>query len=212
MIFLHIFTQEKGENGYENRYATDGTKYERLSSYNVHEARHPFKGVIEIPGTIEAEDFDKCDEGVSYHDSDATDEGKAGYRTDNGGVDIVKGGSGYAIGHTQANEWLEYTVNVKEPGKYKYEAVVSSGSDNSEFTLALNKDGKLTNLTSKINVPNGNSWDVYKTVTASLLRYLQEGEQVIRLTVNGAYCNIDKINLICNLNTGVVNTRMNNLG
>lgn len=169
----------------------------------VNKKRSPYKSVIQIPGTIEAENFDKCGEGVSFHDSDSQDEGKANYRTDNEGVDIVKGNNGYVIGYTAANEWLEYTVNVTDPGKYSYEAVVSSGSDGSGFTLALVKDGKTTNITNKINVPNGGSWDTYKTVKGNLIRSLEAGEQVIRITINGAYCNIDKIKLICTLSTGV---------
>ena len=92
----------------------------------VQKRRTPHKGVKTLPGIIEVEDFDGGDEGLSYHDSDTEDEGKVNYRTDNGGVDIVTGNGGYGIGYTQADEWLEYTVNVTEAGTYSYEATVSS--------------------------------------------------------------------------------------
>ncbi len=169
----------------------------------VQKARSAYKGAITIPGTIEAENFDKGEDGLTFHDSDTEDEGGAKYRTDNEGVDITTGNGGYVIGYTQANEWLEYTVNVTEPGKYSYEAVVSSGADGSAFTLYLNNNGKLTALTSKVTVPNSGSWDTYRTVKGNLLRQLSEGQQIFRLTITGAYCNIDKLNLICTLNTGI---------
>ena len=51
----------------------------------------PYKGVKDIPGTIEAEDYDMGGEGLAFHDSDNTNEGDAAsYRTDGGGVDVVK--------------------------------------------------------------------------------------------------------------------------
>lgn len=182
----------------------DGKKSDiKTYSLVVNPKRTPFKGVIAIPGIIEAEDFDICQEGVSYHDSDDKDEGNANYRKDNQGVDIVTGNGGYGIGYTAANEWLEYTVNVTEQGKYSYEATVASGSDNSGFTLALMNNGRATNLTSKIVVPNTGDWNKYTVVKGNLLRELAIGEQTFRLTINGAYCNIDKIKLICTLNTGI---------
>lgn len=175
--------------------ATDGTAYTRLSGFTAKDIqpREPFDGIISLPGIIEAENFDKGGEGYSYHDSDAKDEGASGYRTDNGGLDIGKGNGGYVLGYTAKGEWTEYTVDVTEAGEYEYIATVSSGADNSGFSLTLWQDDNLVRLTNKINVPNGGSWDIYKTVSGKLLHPLQKGEQVIRLTIDAPYCNIDKI-------------------
>ena len=167
----------------------------------VNKKRSPYR-TVSIPGTFEAENFDIGGEGFTFHDSDDTDEGKASYRSDNEGVDIVTGNNGHAIGYTAANEWLEYTVNVVEPGEYSYEATVSSGADNSAFTLARVSDGKVTNLC-KVNVPNGGNWDTYRVVKGKLSANLPEGQVTLRITINGAYCNIDKIKLICTRNTGI---------
>lgn len=145
---------------------------------------------VSIPGTIQAENFDKGGEGVSFHDSDSNDEGKANYRSDNEGVDIVTGNGGYAIGYTAANEWLEYTVKVTTTSRYSFTATVSSGNDNSGFRIGLMKDGKETTL-ANVAVPNGGSWDTYTTKTGTLS--LTEGTNIIRITITGAYCNIDKI-------------------
>ncbi len=162
----------------------------------VNNKRSTYKGIVGIPGVIEAENFDKGGEGFTFHDSDSNDEGNANYRTDNEGVDIVSGNSGYVIGYTASNEWLEYTVDVKFAGEYTYAATVSSGSTNSGFSVSLVKDGKTTELF-KVSVPQtaSNSWDTYKVVTGKVTKPLELGQQVLRLTITGPYCNIDKIEL-----------------
>ncbi|MBR3618570.1 MAG: carbohydrate-binding protein, partial [Bacteroidaceae bacterium] len=151
---------------------TEG-KTSKVFSYTlkVNNKRTPYKSAIAIPGIIQAENFDKGGEGLTYHDSDSKDEGDAKYRTDNEGVDLVKGNNGNAIGYTAKDEWTEYTINVKDPGKYAFEATVSSGASNSGFSIGLVKDGKVT-VIGKVNVPKtgDNSWSNYKTVKGNLTK------------------------------------------
>ena len=168
----------------------------------VNNKRVAYKGVISIPGIIEAENFDKGGEGFTFHDSDSNDEGGVNYRSDNEGVDIVKCSGGYAIGYTSSNdEWLDYSVDVKEAGEYEYIATASSGNNSTGFTLSLVKDDKVTQLC-KVNVPNTGSWDTYKTITGKLTKKLEAGTQIFRITISGTYCNIDKIELKCT-STGI---------
>ena len=179
-------------------YATDGTTFERLSGVTAYNPRSPYKDVVAtLPGTIEAENFDAGAEGMSYHDTDTKDEGDGKYRTNGGGVDIVKGNGGFAIGYTNTGEWLEYTVDVAEAGTYAFDAVVSSGATNSSFSLALNTDEGLTDLTPSIAVPciTSNDWNTYSTVHGRLSLPLEAGRQIIRINITGANCNIDKIKL-----------------
>lgn len=176
--------------------ATDGTEYERLSSFTAYNPRSPFKGEIALPGTLQAEDFDAGADGISYHDSDTKKEGDAtSYRTNGGGVDIVKGNGGNAIGYTATGEWLEYTVNVEEAGIYSYDATVSSGVTNSSISLSLSTENGLTKLTDVLAVPcvNSNDWNTYRTIHGRLLIPLEAGKQIIRLNITGGSCNIDKI-------------------
>ena len=176
--------------------ATDGSKYERLSGFTAYNPRSSFSGDIALPGTLEAENFDVGGEGVTYHDSDSKVEGDAsGYRSNGGGVDVVKGNGGYAIGYTATGEWLEYTVNVTEAGIYSYDAYVSSGATTSSFSLSLNTEDGLTPLTDALSVPcvQANNWDTYKAVHGRLSIPLEEGKQIIRINITGGSCNIDKI-------------------
>ena len=186
--------------------ATDAegkSKTSAKKTLKVNGKRTPYKSIT-IPGTFQAEDFDKGGDGMTFHDSDATNEGDSNYRTDSEGVDFVKGNGGVVIGYTAANEWLEYSVNATVTGKYSCEATVSSGTTGSGFTLGLVENGKVTNLC-KIDVPQtGNSsWDTYKTVTADISKEITEGEHILRITINGANCNIDKITMKCTQPSGI---------
>ena len=188
--------------------ATDAEGKENVSgkkTLKVNGRREPYLGTpIAIPGVIQAENFDKGGEGFTFHDSDSNREGDVNYRSDSEGVDFVKGNGGTAIGYTAANEWLEYTIDVKEPGEYKYAATVSSGTTGSAFTIALKTATSTYNL-AKVNVnqTGNNDWGTYKVQEGKLSRKLQAGEQLIRITINGANCNIDKIELICTASDGI---------
>lgn len=180
---------------------------EAQKAVKVERKRSPFAGTpVEIPGTVEFENFDKGGDGLSFHDSDAKDEGGTNYRKDNEGVDIVAGNGGYAIGYTAVDEWYDYSIDVKYPGRYAYEAVVSSGADNSSFQMYIVKDGVETKYTPVIDVPNGGSWDSYTTVSKNFptSRKFTEGKQILRIKITGASCNLDKVKLIClEENTGI---------
>lgn len=175
-------------------YATDGTQYERVGSFTAVKGRAPFDGEIAIPGTLEVENFDSGMEGNAFHDSDSQNAGTSAYRSDGGGVDIVDGNGGYAIGYTAVGEWLEYTVNVAAEGRYTYEAVVSSGLTGSGFSVSLVKDGQLTTLC-QVDVPQtaDNNWNTYTALQGELSERLEAGRQTLRITITGGYCNIDKI-------------------
>jgi GH35 family endo-1,4-beta-xylanase len=173
---------------------TDGTTYERLSGFSAYNPRSTFKD-MSLPGTVQFEDFDKGGDGVTFHDSNTTNSGTTAYRTDGGGVDIVQATGGYALGYTETGEWMEYTVNVKEPGLYAYDVTASSGNAGSAITVQLNGDSGLTDLTGSIAIPcvqQGN-WDLYRTVHGRMIVPLDSGRQVIRVNVTGGSCNLDKM-------------------
>ena len=173
-------------------------KVSKLVKYSLKVAnkRTPYSSTpISIPGTIQAENFDKGGEGLSFHDANSDGEGdNQSYRPDAEGVDIVKGNNGAAIGYTAANEWLEYTVNVKKAGQYTYKATVSSGTTNSGFRIGLMNNGKET-IIGRVSVPQtgNNDWGTYKTVSGNITQELEAGEQILRFTITGASCNIDKV-------------------
>ncbi|MBO4430304.1 MAG: CotH kinase family protein [Bacteroidaceae bacterium] len=159
-------------------------------------ARTPFKGEISLPGTVEAENFDKGGEGITYHDNDAEDYGGTNYRSGaDAGVDIVTGNGGYAVGWIAGGEWIEYSVNVTKAGKYTYEAIVSNGTGSAGgFSISLvGNYGKPQKL-ADVRVPSTESnWDNYQPVKGDLLQELSAGTQTFRVTITDGNCNIDKI-------------------
>ena len=197
-----------------NALATDvegKTKKSGNTTLTVNPKREPYSGVIELPGTLEAENYDIGGEGYSFHDTSTANEGDANFRTDEA-VDIVKGNNGKAIGYTDADEWMEYTVNVKEDGKYALDAVVSSGTTDSYFIVQrMNGTAKTTLFTVYVPQTGNNNWDTYKTVTAPVSKSnstmkevtLNAGEQVFRITIKGKQCNIDKLIFKCTQSTGI---------
>ena len=187
--------------------ATDANGMSKTASYilNVNPKREPFAkaGPFAIPGTLQAEYYDKGGESAAYHDNDVNNQGDANFRTSEG-VDIVNGNGGRALGYTNTGEWVEYTIDVQEAGTYSFKAIVSSGTTNSGFSINLNKDGKITKLADvKVPQTGSNSWDTYTTVEGTLSEPLEAGEQILRLVITGSNCNIDRIQFI-NTATGIV--------
>ncbi len=171
-------------------------KIKKQSDMETPTTRSPFNGTISLPGTLEAENFDKGGEGITYHDNDAEDHGGTNYRSgDDLGMDVVAGNGGYAIGWTNGGEWAEYTVNVIEAGKYTFEAIVSNGTgDNGGFSISLvGNGGSLTKL-ADVSVPStAGDWENYQPVKGDLLQNLEAGTQIFRITITDGNCNIDKI-------------------
>ena len=157
--------------------------------------REPFGGkAVELPGKIEAENFDVPGTGKgnkTYEDADSdnhacTDEGKeaecSDYR-DGTGVDIYKKATGYVVGHNQEGEWLEYTVNVKEAGDYTVFASAATSNSTSGFSLTL--DGE--NLADF--ALSGTSFDEFTLAKTNVV--LPAGEHILRMTVTGSWFDID---------------------
>ena len=186
--------------------ATDSlgkSKTSATKTLKVNGKRTPYKNAITLPGIVQAENFDQGGEGLSFHDSDSNDEGDAKYRTDNEGLDLVKGNNGNAIGYTAKGEWTEYSVNVTEPGEYSFSATCSNGSNsNGGFTISLVKGSTVTKIATVTVTPTG-GWGTYKVMKGNLTRKLSEGEQILRFTITDGNCNIDKVEFVCTLNTGI---------
>ena len=160
--------------------------------------RQLFKGsAFEIPGKIEAEDFDISGVGetngvsnVSYNESDIENHGDVkDYRKDTTGVDLYKKATGIIVGYNSEGDWLEYSVNVKEAGDYTMFAAVAAAGSTSSFQLSL--DGKA--LTDVISVPAAKqgeeNYDDYNKVSANVS--LTAGKHILRMTVTGSWFDVD---------------------
>jgi hypothetical protein len=131
-----------------------------------------------IPGTIEAEAFDEGPDGVAYHDVDPQNQG-APYRTTSVDVEERKDASGgYGVGWTRAGEWLEYTVAVTAPGRYRLEVPVASAGKGGTFHLEFNGADR----TGPIAIPDTGSWQKLVVIARDDIR-LDAGPQVMRVVM-----------------------------
>jgi O-glycosyl hydrolase len=159
--------------------------------------REPFGGkAVDIPGKIEAENFDvpgSGKENKTYSENDADDHGAEGnggksYR-EGTGVDIYKKATGYVVGYNEQGEWLEYSVNVKEAGDYTMFASVATENSTAGFSLSL--DGK--DLVENVAL-SGSSFDEFTNVKANVT--LPAGEHILRMTVTGSWFDIDYFSFV----------------
>jgi hypothetical protein len=143
-----------------------------------------------IPGKIEAENYDNGGQGVAYNDSDPTNNGGQYRPTE--GVDIeVCGEGGYDVGWTAAGEWINYTVNVNTAGAYTLQARVSAPNSGSHFHVEL--DG--INISGTIVVPATAGWQTYQTVSVTTPA-LSTGTKVMRIVMETGGFNINYINFV----------------
>lgn len=166
-----------------------------LADFSAKMEQAPYNKAFVIPGVVEAEDYDEGGQGVSYSDKDYVNEGDA-YRAD--GVDVVSlegtacgttPCNGYAIGYTQADEWLEYTLDVKKTLNYDMAVNYATAFETSSMQLFV--DGEA--ITDTIVFEKADTtWNVYKTTSIGSVT-LDSGKHVLKILITGAYLNIDWI-------------------
>ena len=154
----------------------------------------PYKEVAAaVPGKIEAENYDVGGHNKAFYDNDRENQGKA-YREDE--VDVVaiddsKCGdaacTGYAIGYTQEDEWVEYTINVKNDAKYNITANVATAFETSGMQLFID-DKAITDAVTFEKIDS--VWTTYKVVDVGSVE-LKKGEHVLKLLITGGYLNVD---------------------
>ena len=152
----------------------------------------PYASVHVIPGTIEAGHFDSYEAGVgqniAYYDSSQNNEGDT--RTDEYVDTVLDSNEGAIIGWTTAGEWLEYTVNVQNPGMYSIELRYASGNPNGGGPMQFKLDGE--SVSDPISFPTTNDWGTWTTKTITEIP-LTGGEQILRVAINQGEFNLGRM-------------------
>lgn len=155
----------------------------------------PFGGRAHaIPGTIEAEHYDEGPAEAAYHDADPKNHG-APLRGETQ-VDIEArpdASNKHGIGWTKAGEWLVYTVDVKEAGRYTIEVPVASAKQGGTFHLEF----KGVDRTGPIAVPDTGGWQKLQLIRKSGVA-LEAGLQVMKMVMDseGPSTSIGDIDLL----------------
>jgi glucose/arabinose dehydrogenase/PKD repeat protein len=140
----------------------------------------PYGGTApQLPGRIEAENFDTGAAGTSFSDSTPGNLGGA-YRTSD--VDIepsMDEDGGHGIGWAVAGEWTAYTVNVATAGFYDISVRVASAGAGGRFHLEANG----ANISGPLTVPDTSGWQIWQTVRVTRVS-LAAGIQTWRLVMD----------------------------
>ncbi|SDH47261.1 family 43 glycosylhydrolase [Bacteroides ovatus] len=144
----------------------------------------PFKK-LEVPGTIEVEDYDEGGPGVAYNFKNSQNGNAKSYREDKG-VALSKNGQKIIIGNTSGGDWTNYTIQVTQDGIYTIETFCVSGSGNGRFYYEL--DGKPA---CKLQHAPDDNWDrVDRSVKTEGVR-MKAGKHILKWYTYGGM-NIDK--------------------
>ena len=166
---------------------TDGTTYERYGRFQVlsgETKREPYKEVpTELPGTIDAGEFDNGMSGVTYNKVSTT---------------VYKSRDKFSTTATQDGQWMEYTVDVKEDGLYTLDVEVASTKTGGRFHLAEYTFDNIDFLTDFTDVPNTGSTTDFQKVRCSVKKYLTAGRHVFTMLVEtgGFYLKSMTFNLL----------------
>ena len=142
----------------------------------------------QLPGRVEAENFDTGGEGAAYHDTTAGNTGGAYRSTD---VDIescIEGG--YNVGWIAGGEWLTYTVNIATAGTYSVQLRVASPGG-AALHVGFNAS---SNVSASVAVPATGGWQAWTTVTVPVR--LAAGVQQLRLQFDTAGLNVNFIDVL----------------
>lgn len=153
--------------------------------------RLPYNNVpANIPGIIEAENYDAGADGFTFSDSEEENQGGR-YRSNSVDIEACSDLKGtFNVGWTNAGEWLEYSVNVEETASYKTLYRVATASAGKK--LYLECDG--ISLTKFVTMPNTGGWQNWITVESERF-VLEKGNHIIRLVFDTNGININNFSL-----------------
>lgn len=151
-------------------------------------ARMPYNGPHNLPGLLQAEDYDLGGEGVAYHDTTVGNTGGI-YRQDDVDIEVLDTDHSPNIGWIRTGEWLAYTVNVNAASTYDAGFRVASSHADSSVLMYVD-DGSTPVAT--VNIPNTGEWPVFQTVSVPVT--LPAGTHRLVLKFPTDFVNINWIN------------------
>lgn len=174
----------------------------------------PYQGIVaQIPGTIEAENYD-IGPGAFL---DKNGGGDTAYRAGDGvGTEVCSEG-GFNLAYVAKDEWLKYTAKVNTTGNYTINLRISTPYNTRKLHLEV--DG--VNVTGVVNIPNTGGFQAWQTVAVPNIP-LTQGNHVVTLYFDENDINVNKMEFVLSGNnttpiadfefspqTGCLNTAVN---
>lgn len=139
-----------------------------------------------IPGEIEAVNYDYGGEGIAYHDNEPDNQG-SGPRQDEG-VDTEFIEPGGNIGWFEQDEWLEYTVQIEDTLWVQADFRVASGGGGGPIRVAMNGNDKISGKL----IPDTEGWANFITHNLGTFMVTPQ-DSVLRVEANGGGFNLGKM-------------------
>ena len=137
-----------------------------------------------IPGTIEAENYNKGGADKGYYDLSKGNEGGKFRKND---VDLYQPNMGIVVGHCQKGEWLKYTVSVAADGEYEISALVAGENGTGSFKLYMDSVEIGTEIANE-----GKGFETFTTVSGGKAT-LKAGEHELKLEITNDWIDIDYV-------------------
>ena len=144
----------------------------------------PYTDPIEIPGKVQAENYNKGGAGKAYYDLNKGNEGGVLRKDD---VDIYQPNMGVAVGYCQKGEWLKYTVNIAADGEYEISANMAGENGTGGFVLYLDDERIGDEM-----VNDGQGFTTYSVVSGGKAT-LKAGEHELKLEISNDWVDIDYV-------------------
>lgn len=155
-----------------------------------------------IPGILYPTDFDMGPNGVAYFDQEVANyqvttgnytSWNNGWVYRNDGVDIETTTdntytNGYNIGWIDTDEWMQYSIDVTEPGVYSAEVRIASNSTSGQFHFSIGESP----ITPVIQTPNTGGWQTWGSVQVDGI-VLDETTNKLRFFADAAGFNLGGI-------------------
>ena len=174
----------------------DAVKFNVTNSVDVIVGNQlPYGGTAwAIPGIIEAGKFDIFEGGkgqnIAYLDGTTANLGD--FRMDEAVDASTNVSEGATVNNIAAGEWLEYTVDVAQPGLYSFAFRYASGNSAGGGPFLLELDGQA--ISAAITVPSTSttSWNVWATKTVPNIP-LTPGKHILRVAFSAGEFNLAKM-------------------
>lgn len=154
----------------------------------------PYLGTaFQVPGIIEAGNYDKFEGGVgqniSYNDASQNNEG--GYRPSEYVDAALDTQEGATVGWISAGEWMEYTIDVQTSGMYTATIRYASGNSNGGGPFYFEIDGVA--IIPPTSFTTTSDWGTWANKVVNNVP-LTQGQHVLRLVATNGEFNIGKMN------------------
>ena len=177
----------------QQEHALEGQFFKWMSHYDaLRPERIPYNDgqPVAVPGKVEVERYDYGYPGVTYHDITKGNSGKGFYRSDD--VDILSENGRHRVTNTEAGEWLEYSVDIKQTGTYML-SVSYAGTQ--AGIIRFECSGQTLIDLIALN-PTG-AMDRYESVRVDDVR-LEAGRRVLRLHIEQGGMQLDHFTISAN--------------